>query len=270
MTTPIPQKTFSWNFLKKFKIASTRPVFEWTTITRLIERSQQAIIPRIREYQKWENRWDKRLQQLCGSQMTCDWSKFRPLRRDREEDWSDWLAWLLETSQTGILADSLFAQQMSCQVESFISPCVDREVCVEGRRADIVVTWKTAQKTHIEVKIWDESFDKTFETAQKLHTKAPESDWYDFILIPSESEEAWDEVARIYSQDQTVKVTVIFWDDVVRGLRRCLWNAHESVFWRPLLWIRWSGLTSAATRFRGRTVVKTILVFAAAAARQAG
>ena len=164
--------------------------------------------------------------------MTCDWSKFRPLRRDREEDWSDWLAWLLETSRNNpeFSADSLFAQQMSCQVESFISPCVDREVCVEGRRADIVVTWKTAQKTHIEVKIWDQSFDKTFETAQKLHTKAPESDWYDFILIPSESEEAWDEVARIYSQDQTVKVTVIFWDDVVRGLRRCLLECTRACF----------------------------------------
>jgi hypothetical protein len=128
MPTTIPQKKFSWNFLEKFKIASTRPVFEWTLITRLIEKSQQAIIPRIREYQNWEHSWEKRLQPLCGSQMTYDWSKFRPLRRDREEDWSDWLAWLLETSQIGILADSLFARHRNCQVESFISPCVDREV----------------------------------------------------------------------------------------------------------------------------------------------
>ena len=143
MQTTDTQKNFSWSFLKKFKIESIHSAQEWQPITRLVEKSRQAIIPYIQECQKLESLWEERLQPLCGIQTNFNWAKFRPLRRNREEDWSDWLAWLLETSQTGILADSLFAKYMNCQAESFASPDVGREVCIEGRRADIVISWKT-------------------------------------------------------------------------------------------------------------------------------
>ena len=230
------EKTYSWDFLKTFKIEAARPVHGWQAVASLIERSKQAFLPRIQQYLESESQWENRLRPLCGNQYTCDWSKFRPLRRTREEDWSDWLAWLLETSQTGILADSLFAQHMECQIGAFISPKVDREVSVDDRRADIVATWNTDQKSHIEVKIWDENFAKTFETAKKLRKTAPGSDWNDFILIPSESEEAWNEVAQTYDNFETIKVMAILWEDIVRGLRKCLWNEHESIFWRAWAW----------------------------------
>lgn len=237
MATAIHQIDHSWDFLEKIQIEGVRDVPEWQTVTRLIEKSEQAIKPHIQECQDLEILWEKRLLMFCGDQTTIDWSEFRPLRRNREEDWSDWLAWLLKTSQTGVLADSLFAQHMNCQSESFISPAkVDREVTAGDRRADIVVTWKTTRKTDIEVKIWDQNFEKTFETAQKLHETSPNSDWSDFILIPSQSQMAWNEVAQKYGNNQTVKITVILWDDVVRGLRRCLWHERESIFWRAWAW----------------------------------
>lgn len=237
MATAIPQINYSWDFLKKFQIEAIHSVHEWQAVTRLIEKAEQAIKPHLQECQDLEILWEKRLRPLCGDQTNINWSNFRPLRRSREEDWSDWLAWLLETSQTGFLADSLFAEHMKCQPEKYISPTVEREASLEGRRADIVISWKMKRMTHIEVKIWDENFDKTFETSTKLHKSAPDRDWNDFILIPSQSQEAWNETSQKYSNDESVKVTVVLWDDVVRGLRRCLWHQRESVFWRAWAWV---------------------------------
>jgi hypothetical protein len=237
MSTATPQINFSWDFLEKFQVRAIHNFQEWQSIARLIQKSEQAIKPHIEECHDWELRWKKKLLPLCGDQTTINWSKFRPLRRNREEDWSDWLAWLLETSQKGILAESLFAKHMNCQSELFISPNVKREEPLDGRRADIVIPWKTQLMTHIEVKIWDRNFDKTFETAKKLHETAPNKNWHDFILIPSQSQEAWNEVAQKYSSSEAIKVTVILWDDVARGLRRCLWHERESVFWRAWAWV---------------------------------
>src|SRR5665213_105219 len=237
MPTATPQNEYSWNFLKKFRLEAIEKVYEWNSVRGLIAKSEQAIKPHILECQNLEILWEKRLGPLCGNQSKINWNKFRPLRRSREEDWSDWLAWLLETSQTGILAETLFAEPMNCPSETFISPAVDREMPLDGRRADVVITWNKKRRTHIEVKIWDESFDKTFETAKKLHATAPESEWTDFILLPGQSLAAWNEVAKNHGPDDAVKVTAILWSDVVRGLRRCLWHEHESVFWRAWAWV---------------------------------
>jgi len=229
-------KGYSWDFLKKFRIEAARSVHGWQAIRGLIEKSRQAIIPRIRECQDLERQWEERLRPLCGDQTILDWRKFRPLRLNREEDWSDWLAWLLETSATGNLAESLFGRHMDCQIETFISPTVDREVPVDDRRADIVITWNTKQNADIEVKVWDPHFEKTFETAEKLHKTTPDSDWNDFILIPATSQQSWNEVAQAHAERETIKVETILWEDVVRGLRKCLWHGHESVFWRAWAW----------------------------------
>lgn len=237
MATAIPQTNYSWDFLQKFQMETVYSPQEWQLVADLIEKSEQAIKPHIEECRDWELRWEKRLRPLCGDQAAINWNKFRPLRRNREEDWSDWLAWLLETSQTGCLADSLFSKDMKCQLETFISPTVERETSLENRRADIVISWKTKQMTHVEVKIWDENFDKTFETSIQLHKSVPDRDWNDFILIPNQSQEAWNEVAQKYSNNESVNVTVILWDDVARGLRRCLWHERESVFWRAWAWV---------------------------------
>src|SRR5688572_13549689 len=53
---------------------------------------------------------DKTLGVLGGDPNSRDWGMFRPLRRHREEDWSDWLAQLLEDSKSGLLACALFGR----------------------------------------------------------------------------------------------------------------------------------------------------------------
>ena len=234
---PDSQIDYSWDFLKRLQIGTVSHVYDWESVKNLIHKSEEAIKPYIEECHNLDLLWEALLEPLCGNQNAIDWNNFRPLRQSREEDWSDWLAWLLETSQTTTLADSLFAEHMQCQTEQFISPKVKRETPLDGRRADVVISWGKTRKTHIEVKIWDKNFDKTFETAIKLHKNEPNVDWNDFILIPSQSQNAWNEVAQKYSSDQTVRVTPILWNDVVRGLRRCLWAQRESVFWRAWAWV---------------------------------
>ena len=164
-----------------------------------------------------------------------DWDEFRPLRTQREEDWSDWLAWLLKTSQTGILAHTLFGEQVGFQPDALALPMAEREKTLVDRRADIVITWRAKGMTHIEVKIDDKDFAKTYETARELREKNP-GEWCDFILIPERSKPAWLEVEQVCSLTESIKIMPILWDDVVRGLRRSLWARKESVLWCAWAW----------------------------------
>ncbi|HEY1663861.1 MAG TPA: hypothetical protein VGI03_15695 [Verrucomicrobiae bacterium] len=230
------QKTHTWDFLKVLTIEQVQPVYSWQPIRELLKLSRQAIMPRVQERQNLESQWAVKLRPICGIKGDLEWSKFRPLRSSREEDWSDWLAWVLETSQAGVLAESLFGKYMNCEAKTFTTPEVNREVQIDNRRADVVAFWRTEQITHIEVKIWDRNFEKTFETARKLREIEPSGNWNDFILIPSESRESWIEAVKTFSGYGMHKIEVIFWDDVVRGLRKCLWNEHESILWRAWAW----------------------------------
>ena len=119
---------------------------------------------------------------------------------------------------------------------SYRTPKVEREVPTKDqeRRADIVVVWRGGQRTHIEVKVGDEKFDKTFETCRKLRADTPTSEWYYSILIPDASSAAWGAVARAHAGEDTIDV--ILWDDVVRCLRQCLWERCEPLVWRAWAW----------------------------------
>lgn len=52
---------------------------------------------------------DQLQHELGGDPSARDWTSFRMLRREREEDWSDWLAQLIEDSKTGCFASFLLA-----------------------------------------------------------------------------------------------------------------------------------------------------------------
>jgi len=231
-----PEIKYSWDFLQSFDIGAVPSADDWQSIMRLSDKAEEAIKPHISELKKLEVLWAKRLAPVCGHQVNINWSKFRPLRLSREEDWSDWLAWLLENSQTGVFAYSLFADRMKRPIELFVLPNVEREVSLEGRRADVVVEWQSNCMSHVEVKIWDENFDKTFETSQRLRSTAPDREWTDFILIPNQSQAAWNEIAQEHSEGDMCQVSIILWDDVARALRRCLWEGRESAFWRAWAW----------------------------------
>jgi len=199
-------------------------------------KAQKALAPYRGSYEHLRHLWERKLRHMCGDLHGLEWAGFRPLRLSREEDWSDWLAWLLQTSITGVLAEAMLGQHMGCGSASLGTPKIRREVPTETgeRRADLVVEWRSGRRTHIEVKVGDENFEKTFETCRGLHRKVSGRVWCHAILIPDASRTAWDEVAEAHEADCAVEV--ILWSDVVRGLRRSLWDIREPIAWQAWAW----------------------------------
>ena len=137
---------------------------------------------------------DDSLADLGGDPSARDWTSFRPLRRDPEEDWSDWLAQLIEDSTTGGFALALLGkiEHRSTHVD-YIPEAVHREVSHEGYRADVVIEWRDASYTHIEVKVGDPGLAKTFETAKKMEMRfgSDRARRSDVVLLLPEQHWAW-------------------------------------------------------------------------------
>jgi len=223
----------SWAFLKNFNANRLLPTDRWAPVKRMQDKAREALAPTKQDYNRLYADWQERLQSLGGDPSTLALESFRPLRLSREEDWSDWLAWLFEKSETGILAETLFGTVMNCSAAALKLPTIEREVRTEDqeRRADIVLTWKSGKIVDIEVKVGDEQFSKTFETAKKLKSQ------YHFILITEELLPDWSDIESNHvdgaHKDQ---INVILWSNVARGLRRCLWEERESLVWRAWAW----------------------------------
>jgi len=68
-----------------------------------------------------------------------DWRRFRPLGLSREEDWSDRLAFLIESSTSGLLAHGLVGSDGAPPQDYALPDRVERETLHEGYRSDLVV-----------------------------------------------------------------------------------------------------------------------------------
>lgn len=176
--------------------------------------------------------WDELLADLGGDPGSRDWTGFRPLRQYREEDWSDWLAQLLEDSESGLFAAALFRHESGTPV-SYARPAVQREVIHEGYRADLVVEWPDRSYTHIEVKVGDPNLAKTLETAYKMQASfASLTRRSDVLLLLPEQREAFEAECRRLPEMRT-RVVPLDWLDVARALRTVLPNRDaESINWR--------------------------------------
>ena len=173
------------------------------------------------EYRRVVAAWNRRLAQLDGDPSTHEWNAFRPLRVSREEDWSDWLAHLLETASSDEFARGLFPRE---NVVPRVN--VQREVAAEDWRADLVIHWG-ASHTHVEVKVGDEHFAKTEQTALALETASIGS-WTHYLLLPSgDLARANDALGK-----STVTIHKLTWEQVASALRRALLSKLENVRWR--------------------------------------
>jgi hypothetical protein len=174
--------------------------------------------------------WDKILDDLGGDPTSRDWTSFLPLRRGREEDWSDWLAQLLEDSSTGRFAYALLGATEAEPVSSYVGPFVHREVLFEEYRADLVIEWADASYTHIEVKVGDPNLGKTLATAQAIarrfaHLRCRS----DRVLLLPTQFDAWD----CQPTDIRGWVHPLTWIDVALALRSTLsQSADEPAHWR--------------------------------------
>jgi len=175
--------------------------------------------------------WDAELSDIGGDPCRYDWARFRPLRLHREEDWSDWLAELLEASASGRFAARLFAGSEAL-ADSWHFAEVDREVVAGPHRADLVAR-VGSEWIHIEVKVGDLNLDKTPDTAAALREAFPARTFRaDYLLLPDEDTLCWDE-ARAQLGDRAASIVALTWRQLAVALRRSLAERdQETVRWR--------------------------------------
>jgi len=221
----------NWSFLNTFNGAGIEPDSnpEWIVFDVLIKKAHELLEEQWVRDAEIVAAWDERLRDYGGDPCHRHWVEFRPLRLEREEDWSDWLAWLLGNSRTGSLAREIFHDAIESTPADLAGPEVQRELPTpQGtRRMDFFIEWKDGAFTHVEVKIGDENFDKTFEVARELYLKYPKLT--NFILVPKESLPKWKEKQV---EDSAAMIYTVTWDDLAVALRKELWAGKEDISWK--------------------------------------
>lgn len=212
----------NWNWLPELAYARELWLYE------LIELLNTAL-----------SKWDQKLEIYGGDPARTDWSLFRLLRLNIENDWSDMLAWLIKNSQHGHFAEALFKIDRNDSKDFALPTKVDRELSTRSkdgnaRRADLLITFGTEPSAtfHIqmEVKINDPNLEKTRETAEMIASeyKNPQH-WYDFLLIRYSNRHLWENVTK--KDPQSKKIRPIYWRDVAIALRKALWIQKENHAW---------------------------------------
>jgi hypothetical protein len=202
----------------------------WAAVDDLMNAFSGVIEIRHRELSELLNVWDQCFSDFGGDPTHTNWSRFRPLRLSREEDWSDWLAYLIQGSATGVFSERLFGNRES-NLAAYANPTwVEREVSYRGCRADLIIRWSNGEMGHIEVKVGDESLSKTFSTAAAMRAKYSQdkSQWHNYVLLLSDQVSAWQALDHVDVGE--TEFCVLTWDDVCVALRRAL-RAGEDRLW---------------------------------------
>jgi hypothetical protein len=204
-------------------------VLAWTAVIQAALGAERSALAQQRRSS------DTLLRDLGGDPNARDWTSFLPLRRHREEDWSDWLAQLIEDSKTGRFAVSLLGEIEARKAPSdYLVEKVHRETLHEDYRADLVIEWKDASYTHIEVKVGDPHLGKTLETSYQMERRFDRhlTRRADVVLLLPEQQEAWEAECR-KQPSMGDRVKALDWSGVARALRSALpKSARESIHWR--------------------------------------
>ncbi len=160
-----------------------------------------------------------------------DWSNFRPLNPEDENDWTDWLAHIFETAPTGYFVKKLLCKDNDRVMTRYEISAVERETELPKNedgifRTDILIYLKDeANHIHIEVKKYDTDFKKAYPTAQSVNAYLNNYKTEHFILIPEESRtECLKQFGEIKNKYQKIEINIITWNDVADSLRNTLFN----------------------------------------------
>ena len=155
----------NWTFQKKEKA----DLLSWKVFDEITPFHSEIVKGQYKVLQPLLKRWNTKLSVLEGEPTFKDWNQFRPLRLSREEDWADWLAYLIETSTTGVFSKNLLGGEVS---KNLVLPKqVLREDICKGYRADMIIEWQDKKISHIEVKIGDPNLKKTYPTSEVFRDK---------------------------------------------------------------------------------------------------
>lgn len=224
-----------WAVFETFVQPVTRP--SWTAVHAWTDRVDALLEPARNRLIALRSLSNEALRDLGGDPSLHDWTTFRSIRRDREEDWSDWLAQLIKDSRTGRFAQALLGIADAPEHPSaYLATTVDREVAVDGCRADLIIYWSDGRYTHVEVKVGDPSLAKTKPTADRVArlcgTNRRRSD---FILLLPEQLEHWSQECLRDGQ-MAIEIRSITWAQVAQSLRRSLPEAAQE----PITWRVWA------------------------------
>ncbi len=205
----------------------------WNVFNELQPNYTKVINYKRNEYLKLIEKWDKKLEYLGKDPTHTNWDNFRPLRLSREEDWSDWLAFLIQQSKTGFLSKNIFNIH-SFKQENYIYPLkVLREESdfTKSYRADIIIQWKNKKYTHFEIKVGDRNLLKTFKASQNFRKtfKASKNNWTDFILLLPNQVSNWENTLKFNETDNIIIHKT--WKDISIALRKSL-STNETTNWK--------------------------------------
>ena len=117
---------------------------DWNSFDEMLSAFSGVLRLLYSELNELLDTWDHLLEVELQTDPTYrDWRQFRPLRLSREEDWSDWLAYLIECSDTGAFACCLFRDSASNRSRYAKPRMVEREVNHNEFRADVIVKWSS-------------------------------------------------------------------------------------------------------------------------------
>lgn len=212
-------------------------------------KEQERGLIKLRELLEELNQtWKQSESKFDEDPLVGDWSETSPqagpLRTNQEENWSQWLAHLLRDS-TGEFSAELLDSQFDTTPTRVRCERAYHDEELHDRRVDILAEFGS-QGVTIEVKIGDEHYEKTPQTAyltEKHHQR--NLDWTHYLLLPESREDALqgafserltDDEDREPTITATVseerEITVIYWSEVAQALRRTLLaDIEHSTHW---------------------------------------
>jgi len=227
---PLAWEVFSyWQALPKKEMSLP----DWQVFDELLPLHNKLLEEQYNLFLPLLERWNVIFSALGKDPTYLNWDHFRPLRLTREEDWADWLAHLIQTSETGNF--SRYLLQID-NITSYSKPVrVLREDMCRQYRADLIIEWQKQKFTHIEVKIGDMHLVKTFPASEVFQEKyqVKNENWTNYILLLSEQVPEWENIATNITSD--IQIKAITWEEVCIALRKALIK-DEHLTWKVWAW----------------------------------
>jgi hypothetical protein len=228
----VTERQATWDFLKDFRwIPRPAPTPCWAATVAMCGPLRAELKTTCAGLGDALAASDGRLKDLGGDPCRAAWSTFRPLRLSREEDWSDWLAHLLETSTTGVLGARIFGGDRGLFRGI---RALEREWCLPGGyRADIALGLSDESWIHLEVKVGDQAFAKTAATGDAMQRAiGADATVRNYILLPECDLSEWNLLARADTTGSgNAKVAAITWTEAGLAIRSAL-LVDEPVSWK--------------------------------------
>jgi hypothetical protein len=190
-----------------------------------------------------------------------------PLLPGTEEGWSDWIAKLLRPSEA--LVTELFDVVVEDKPERIIRE--DQLAKDDGgfRRPDLLL-FHTDQGISIEVKLGDEHYRKTEETARLAEDEYEDYEWHHTLLLPKRKESRLSKIVapEVSSRhdgrlqvkwDNPGPIPVVFWRDVTAAIRTLLRRGDVvNDHWAANAYLFCAAVEQQIMRFQPQPVVKQL------------